>query len=98
MRKATNKDKIKALKAARGLIEDGAEDVICYALVRAAYNKQCGVNVVRELREYIQRSLGCHITLASWVVHNRPKYKGTLKDARLAWIDWMLASLSEDAK
>lgn len=51
---------------------------------------------LRELTRYISGALGRHSWLGTWLGENRPDYKLTeksIRQARLDWIDWMIASL-----
>ena len=98
---ASNKDKIKVLKAARKLIKCGAERYICLALMsigeyRTISNR--GYAATEYLQEYITKAIGCGYGSALEVWQDKHmKLKDRVgrdtRQDRLAWIDWMIASL-----
>lgn len=89
--------KIELLKKAKRFIGDRFFEGICSALESAAslsgveYKKDA-----KELRQYISVNLEGYDWLGSWIRIKRPKYKGTLKQARVAYIDWMITCYEED--
>lgn len=84
----TAKDKIEALKVARSKADKIEFFFICHALpITPAGNK---------LRTFISNELGGHTSLASWIEENQlgtPTDPASMRQHRLAWIDWMIASL-----
>lgn len=90
-------EKIRLLKAARRLISTRKEYYVCRAILQAARNISWSSNYepATELRTYIQRSLKGRLFLEGWQMENFRKLEGKRdgRKDRLAWIDWMIASL-----
>ena len=97
-----NKPKAVALlKRARQLVKDNHHSMICFAIGRAE-REAVGNGQSHYLQEWIQSMLGPYDTYSEWVRHNHPRlYEGLTyeqrvekaKQARLAWIDWMIGEL-----
>lgn len=89
-----------ALRAARKLIENGTFSHVCLVL-RYAYPGEEGVHT--EVWKHIQRSLGSHIVVDSWLQKQVPgfdawsknisgrEYDTAMREYRLRWIDEMIA-------
>ena len=98
--KIANKQKIEALERARRHIAFESEYFICLALERVSKLNLNLADACFELRDYIERQLGRHVTLDEWMVANNIATKSEIYNdpskiryTRLAWIDWMIYQL-----
>jgi hypothetical protein len=69
---------------------------ICYCLSSAvpSGSSQVAHEARRQLSEYVMNALGNHAYLKCWLRAKRRKTDDEfVRSARLAWIDWMIASL-----
>ena len=107
----STEQKIDALKLARRLIASGDISHLCTALDRIAHADDRLVTAVYELKRYINKMLdgGSSSTLGEWQRQHgiRPMKwipsesrasKLQYRRDRLAWIDWMIRCLQEDAR
>ncbi len=89
------------LEAARKSIQNGNHRYVCYAIRDAtivdATRKELAPAKDR-LTEYVETSLGIFSTLGTWLASrghgtSRSDYNDFLREARIAWISWMLGEL-----
>ena len=109
----STENKIKALKLARRLIASGEISHLCTALDRIADADGRLVTAAYELKRYISKMLGGAGSSSStlgewqrqhgvrpldWIPSESRASKLQYKRDRLAWIDWMIRCLQEDAR
>lgn len=96
------RQKIVLLTKARQYIKNNHCRGVCRAIQYADdYSDSKAAN---QLKDYINRVLGYrNAYLETWLRDMRPKYLwpdmfdgGYAKEARLQWVDWMIARLQED--
>lgn len=87
--------KIRVLKAAKKKLETFSiysSLGICCALLYVGHGENYDVSFT--LRKYVARELGEHAYLTEWLrAKNLPCDAHSVRKARIAWIDWMIASL-----
>lgn len=88
MYKPTKAQKIVALRLAKRHIKADLDAFICHALDYCP-----DIKTAKYLREYLSNQLAPHGSLEGWFFAN---YRGpaikSVKEARLQWIDWMIAN------
>lgn len=87
------------LRRAKCIIAAGGEDFICTALSSVEGIRR---GQQRRLEQWISSLLGSKYTYDSWLRNNPDFYwSGSFLDARpgrLAWLDWMIATLESEGK
>lgn len=96
------KGKIKVLKLARTRIKNHKDEYVCHAIINCGWTGYHFNDPLREakgsLRNYIAKVLApCELT--SWLRCKKKKWDtsgAAMRQHRLQWIDWMIASLEDD--
>src|ERR1700756_2172544 len=93
---ALNQVERKILERARELIRDRGYKYVCYAINDIQLQEVPKAEVISakyRLKKYIERKLGEHPTLGSWAAQKhsgRWMNEDLQREARIAWITWML--------
>lgn len=94
---------VQALQQVRKLIAEGNERFICLALMEVRLRDATFTGVCMELEALIDKRLGKHGTLQTWLVAQgliprgeqvHPIHKSRLRITRLAWIDSLIKEFS----
>lgn len=89
------------LKAARQIIKEGKKRFICMAIASVVSDAKSKQAIA--LYAWIQHMLGDYSYYDTWLKFNHPDvynddraYLSYFREARLAWLDWMIAYCEEE--